>query len=528
MAPLPLPSDVRFATLVCMNVSSIKEALSRPAVLFGLLILLLSYFTYFQNYAYPPQLFWDENYHIASAQKYLNNVYFMEPHPPLAKLLIALGEKIFHPNLAHNQFIGTDYAQNIPDGFSFVGYRFFPTLFAWLTAPVLYLIFLLLTRSPQHSTLLSFLYVFDNALIVHARGAMLDSTLMIFTALTILAFLLLLETKEHSRKFFSAAALFGAAFGAAMTTKDTALILILLLPFLLWKLWPRTSDHGIKKMEKQRIAQMLGTMGLAFGIVFCGVWYTHFAIGTTVNPKLPDTGYYQASEEYKFALDQGLTRSFGSFPTMLKDSLAFTAHYARGVPRLDLCKKDENGSPFYFWPLGARSINFRWETPDSNSYRYLYLQVNPVIWWVSFAAILLAIVLLVAPLFSPSREPLRHRFLLTVFVTLYICYMIAISQLDRVMYLYHYFPPLFFSFIILGILSMELKRFWRWDFSEQGKKTGLLILAILIFAGFQFYRPFTYYQPITDAQFARRNIFGLWELTCVKCEKTSSLAVPVK
>jgi dolichyl-phosphate-mannose--protein O-mannosyl transferase len=49
--------------------------------------------TYFHNYSYPPSLFWDENYHIASAEKYIQGVFFMEPHPPLGKLLIAAGEK---------------------------------------------------------------------------------------------------------------------------------------------------------------------------------------------------------------------------------------------------------------------------------------------------------------------------------------------------------------------------------------------------------------------------------------------------
>ncbi|OIO55534.1 hypothetical protein AUJ46_01025 [Candidatus Peregrinibacteria bacterium CG1_02_54_53] len=507
-----------------MNVAKIKEAIARPAVLFGLLVLLLSYLTYFQNYNYPPQLFWDENYHIASAQKYLNGVYFMEPHPPLAKLLIALGEKIYHPNPFGNQFINTDYARDLPEGFSFVGYRFFPTLLAWLTAPVLYLIFLLMTRKPQQSTLLSFLYIFDNAFIVHARGAMLDSTLLFFMALTILAFFLLLETRDRFNAFFTAAAFFGAAFGAAMTTKDTALILILLVPFLLWKLW--SEGHADLRAAQQKIGRMLGAMALAFAVVFCGVWYAHFSIGNIVNPSLPDNGYYQASDEYKVILDQGLTRSISSFPVMLRDSLKFTSHYARGVPRLDLCKGDENGSPFYFWPLGARSINFRWETPDGTDYRYLYLQVNPVVWWVSFATILLAIGMLLSQLFFPFREPLRHRFLLTTFVTLYVCYMIAISQLDRVMYLYHYFPPLFFSFIILGLVFLELKRFWKWDFSTQGKKMGLLVLGLLIFGAFQFYRPLTYYQPLTDVQFKRRAFFNLWELSCVKCDKTSSLAVP--
>lgn len=498
--------------------SVLTRVLSRPEVLLGLFVVLLSFLTYFQNYQNPHALFWDENYHIASAQKYLNGIYFMEPHPPLGKLLIALGEKIFHPNVANDQFIGTDYGKTIPKDFSFVGYRFFPTLLAWLTAPLLYLILLLILRRPQEATILSFLYIFDNAEIVHSRGAMLDSTLVFFSALTVLAFLLMLEWKSIPRRFFGAAALFGAAFAAVMTTKETGLILILLLPFLVWKLLP----------DRSTIGKTLGIMAASFLLVFVGVWQTHFSLGSTVNPALPDNGYYQASEEYKQILADGTNGYLQAFPVMLRDSLRFMGHYAAGVPRLDLCKKDENGSPFYDWPLGARSINYRMETPDGRQYRYLYLQVNPVIWWTSFAAVLIGLALLVGSVLRPPKEPLQHRFLLTVFLTLYVCYMLAISQITRVMYLYHYFPPLFFSFLVLSVVFLELKGFAKWRFTEEGKQWGLLVFGLLIFAAFHFFRPLTYYLPITDDQFRLRAIFAPWELTCVNCQKVSPLVVPTK
>ena len=50
------------------------------------------------GYGQPSSLFWDENYHIASAERYLQGKFFMEPHPGLGKMFIALGELILHPN----------------------------------------------------------------------------------------------------------------------------------------------------------------------------------------------------------------------------------------------------------------------------------------------------------------------------------------------------------------------------------------------------------------------------------------------
>ncbi len=99
---------------------SLSDLTSNPTLLSVGFLLILSYFTYVHGYWYPSELFWDENYHIASAQKYLNGVFFMEPHPPLGKLMIAAGEWLINANPIDNQFIGTDYATNIPNGFSFL------------------------------------------------------------------------------------------------------------------------------------------------------------------------------------------------------------------------------------------------------------------------------------------------------------------------------------------------------------------------------------------------------------------------
>ncbi|MDD4319421.1 MAG: phospholipid carrier-dependent glycosyltransferase, partial [Candidatus Peribacteraceae bacterium] len=339
----------------------------KQTVVFLAFVLFLSFLTYFFRYTEPPRVFWDENYHIASAQKYLNGVYFMEQHPPLGKLLIALGEKLLSPNERTDQFLGTDYAADFSDDFSFAGYRLFSALLGWLTAPLLFLIFLYITRNSLFAALLSFLYIFDNALLVHIRGAMLEGPLMFFCALMVLAYFLLLEYGERPRRFAWLSLLFGVSFGLVATTKLFGLAMILFLPAYLYTLLPHW----------KRIAKATALFSVGFLAVYCSVWYIHFALGKTIQPTLPDNGFYQASDAYKTVIAEGRTASLLAFPVMLRDSIRYVPFYNRGAPRLDLCKADENGSPFYLWPLGARSINYRWETPDGTEYRYLYLQSNP-------------------------------------------------------------------------------------------------------------------------------------------------------
>ena len=474
-------------------------------------VLLISYFTYVFRYTEPQALYWDENYFVASAQKYLNGTFFMEPHPPLGKLLIALGERIIDANPIDNQFIGTDYASDISEEFSFKGYRLFPVLLAWLSAPLVFLIFLLLTRRHLFALPLSFVYLFDNALIVHFRGTMLDSTMLFFILLTIFSFLLIREWEYLPRRFYGVSLLFGLALGGAAMTKVLGLIVLLLVPALFCHWWP----------DWRKFLRFIGTASFAFLIVYIGIWHTHFSLASTINPTLPDDGYYQASEEYKKILSDGRNTSLLSFPVMLRDSWNFLSHYEAGVPQLDLCKADENGSPYFFWPFGARSINYRWETPDSTQYRYLYLQSNPVIWGIGLLGIILSGSLLLCSILTSIK--LRHGFLLTTFLGMYIAYMFVMSQLDRVMYLYHYFTPLLFSFFLFGISFLEIRRLGRWVLDDRRKVFVLCVIGFLSFLSFQFYRPLTYYEPLSDDEMQQRSILPFWDLHCVNCEKAHTL-----
>jgi dolichyl-phosphate-mannose--protein O-mannosyl transferase len=211
---------------------------------------------------------------------------------------------------------------------------------------------------------------------------------------------------------------------------------------------------------------------------------------------------------------------------MLTDSLRFIKENNAGVPRLDLCKPDENGSPFFFWPFGGRSINYRWQSADGGATRYLYLQVNPMVWLAGLTGVILSFTLITSSLFFPLQKKMEKRMLLLTFLGLYAAYMIAISQIGRVMYLYHYFLPLLFSFILFAIVFTEMRTIGRHKLTEHTKLLSLLILAAGIFLSYQYYRPLTYFEPLTDKQVSNRAIVPLWELTCVHCPRENSLAIP--
>jgi dolichyl-phosphate-mannose-protein mannosyltransferase len=462
-------------------------------------VVIASWFTYFHRYAFPAAPFWDENYHIASAQKYLHGIFFMELHPPLGKLLIAFGEWLLRPNQITTWFLSADYATHFPDGFSFAGYRLFPALCGWATAPVLFAIAWRISRDPILAACVASLYVFDNALIVHLRGAMLEGPLLFFAAVSVWLFFALLDAPRRSRATRWGWAALGAAIALAVATKLLGLIL-LALPI------------GLAALGRTRWRELTAFAAAAV-VAYCAVWQVHFDLTRQINPLLPNDGYYRTSDTYRRVLQTGGSATPATFLPMLRDSLAFAWEADRSKPPLDLCKPGENGSPFYMWPIGARAINYRWQSNDDVHYRYLYLQVNPIVWGLALAGLVAAVLLLVGSAVAPSRVALKRRGVLVVFVAMYGAYFVPFLWIHGVMYLYHYFIPLMLTFVLGALVIDELK------IGRPRKRQLAVTATMMVIASFWFYKPLSYYQPLTDAQLERRAVVRWWDLTCARCPR---------
>jgi dolichyl-phosphate-mannose--protein O-mannosyl transferase len=483
-----------------------------------LLVTVAGFLTYVRDFAFPAVPFWDERYYIVAAQKYMHGVYFMDLHPPLGKLLIALGEKLFGQNAVTNQFLDvTYYATTIPDGFSFVGFRFFPVRLSWTTAPLLFTLFLTLTRSRILAVLLSGLYLLDNALVVHLRGAMLEGPLLFFTVVLLLAFVWLTATPEENRSQFRQLSIaMGIALGCALTTKSIAVVFVVLPLVVVW--WLRAAPR--------RAAEFLLITVAASAVVFVSVWEIHFALARHLNPALQDSGFYQTpSPTTKAFLESDRRLPIAALPALVGDSLRYARWYDSARPPIDFCKPEEKASPFWMWPIGARAVAYWWDTLDNGqSFRYLYLQVNPVVWWTALAGLIAAVSLLIASAIAPPATPLRNRRLLAVFSAMYFLYFIPFFWIHGVMFLYHYFIPLILSFVLLALVVDEIGQVGRWRVRMEHKQTILTVWLVVAAASFWFYKPLTYYErPLTPQELHRRAIVDLWDLRCITCPHTDGL-----
>ncbi|MCX6113044.1 MAG: phospholipid carrier-dependent glycosyltransferase, partial [Proteobacteria bacterium] len=167
---------------------------------------------------------YDEHYYIIHAERYIHRIVFFDGNPPLGKMFIALGEIIFNPNknldVKGQLERGAVFFNTTVAEFSFVGVRFFPALFGLLNGLLIFLIFYGLSKNHFLSLIFSSLYLFENSSIVHFRGAMLDSTLVFFSFLTILYFIYLYEKKK--KKTLINYFILGCLTSLAVSTKTEA------------------------------------------------------------------------------------------------------------------------------------------------------------------------------------------------------------------------------------------------------------------------------------------------------------------
>jgi dolichyl-phosphate-mannose-protein mannosyltransferase len=474
--------------------------LNIPVMLTALVVLGIACSVYGRDYWFPAGLFWDETYYIPNAYQYLNHVMFMQIHPPLGKLLIALGEYLFHPNTHVNtaSLVTTDAV--LPAGFSFVGVRFFPVLLASLAAVLFFSILYQICKNPQISFLFTSFYIFDNALILQSRGAMLDGPQLFFVLAALLYFLVLLDQeKTTSLQYF----ILGLLVGLPVLVRfNAAILLLLFIPLFFYQHKDLSLVLTLKNFFSKAVLFLLG-----FALVLCGVYYIHAALGQNA----VDGNYYGASAEYKQILAHKQTANPLYLPIIIRDNLLYSFQYNAGIPAYS--KNDPTASLPYMWPFGDRAITYRWETENAGkTVRYLYLVGNPVIWFAGLLGVISAVGLVFATVVF--KRPVSNKklfFIIVVLLSLYIIYMCTISTMSRVLYLYMYLIPLIFSLILafavyIYVFAKKL---------AEGNKTVLVATAmfiLLIVAAYFFFSPLTYYEPLTKSQFLLRSWLPFWHL----------------
>lgn len=489
--------------------------------LYPLLVLVLSLSIYFPYYGSPQAMFWDENYHIPSAQKHIDGVMYMEPHPPLGKMLMAVGEVLFGHNgqVDKSKLNTTDHLEGseAPKEMRYVGFRWPSVILMALSILFFYGILKCITQREWLAAAFTSLVIFDNALVIQARAAMLEGIQFFFILAALYYFVRTVTHFIQDKKAITwkAYAILGVLIGLAFSVKVNAAILLLLFVMLFGvDQWQAIKQWDWLALAK-RLAITVPAGVVPVALIFFSVFYIHIGMGKTIiNDRT-----YKASPEYINLIRSGKTWSFTTFKLGMRDNWKYMSEYADGVPRLDVCKPDENGSFSLHWPLSKKTISFRWDKENIDGREvthYKYLIGNPIVWFSVLAGIVLSIGLVISRFIynNPIKdEPLFMW--ISAFTTLYVSYMIAMLQIERVMYLYHYLVPLMFGAINLALVFTYV---FRDEVVANNKHTMINagLFAALVIAVFAYFSPFTYGFGLTEAEFELRNWFEFWQLRVAK------------
>ncbi|KAJ7591079.1 glycosyltransferase family 39 protein [Mycena floridula] len=190
----------------------------------------------------PNSVVFDEVHFGKFASKYIKTQYFVDVHPPLAKLLITLAAFIFGFD---GRFDFKDIAKPY-DNVPYVAMRLVPAILGVFTVPLSYLTLRALDCRATTALLASIFITFENGMVTQSRHILLDSPLIFFTALTVFFWVGFCNEDKHlpfTETWWAFLVLSGMSLGAVVSCKWVGLFTIATIGLsTLSQLWSLLGD----------------------------------------------------------------------------------------------------------------------------------------------------------------------------------------------------------------------------------------------------------------------------------------------
>lgn len=356
--------------------------------------------------------YFDEIYHARTAWEQLNGVYPYEvSHPPLGKLIIALGVSLL--------------------GMTPFGWRFMGTLFGVLMLPVMYVFAKKLFGGRTAPAACTAVFAVDFMHFVQTRIATIDTYGVIFIMLMYLfMYFFVSDTGKPfpSKRALICLALSGICFGLGAASKWTAIYAGGGLAVIWAAYWIINRSRGFKAFVKNAL--------------FCVVFFV----------VIPAVIYYVSYAAYGTA--SGL-HGIGMFFTkdyarIVIDNQKFMFGYHSG-----LVAEHPYSSKWYQWMLDIRPILYYLSYFDDGTRSSFGAFVNPALCW---GGLLSLFVLLYCAVFR------RDRTAAFIFAG-YLAQLLPWILITRLTFEYHYFPCTVFLILSLGYTFKLLRsgnRHWKW------------------------------------------------------------------
>ncbi|KAI8990011.1 protein O-D-mannosyltransferase [Pilobolus umbonatus] len=198
----------------------------------------------------PDSVVFDEVHFGGFASKYINKKFFMDVHPPLAKLLITwIAQWAGFDGSFDFKKIGKSY---IDDEVPYIPIRIFCALHGIMLVPIAYWSLRSARLSIPTAVLTSFMICYENGLITNNRLILLDPILLFFTALTLLSWVNF-HNQSHrpfGKQWHLWLTLTGISLGMTISCKWVGLFLVATIGIFvlkeLWMIWgDQHTDLGV-------------------------------------------------------------------------------------------------------------------------------------------------------------------------------------------------------------------------------------------------------------------------------------------
>lgn len=353
---------------------------------------------------YMNSTYFDEIYHARTGYEFIHKMPVYEwTHPPLGKIFISLGIRLF--------------------GMTPFGWRFAGTLFGVLMVPVIYIFAKLLLKKTHFAALAGISFAFDFMHFVQTRIATIDVYVTFFIILMYL-FMYIYSQKSFFdtpfKKTLIPLMLCGISTGCAIACKWTgiyaALGIALIFFFTLIK---RIKEYiFVKKNPYSTHYEILNTFPkyIMKTLIFCCIFFIAIPVIIYALSYIP---YLAANGE--------------NWQGILKNQIDIFTYHSKTVVE----STHPYSSSWYTWPFMFRPIWYYSNSFENGLKAGISAFGNPLVWWVGIFS---AIFCLVSAIQKKDKTAL---FLLIAYAANFLPWV----PITRTTFIYHYFPSV--PFIVL-------------------------------------------------------------------------------
>lgn len=356
-------------------------------IAFLVVLIALSAAARFYDLSQPTDLVFDEIYFVEQGRNYLEGKDFMDPHPPIAKLTIGLGIKLF--------------------GDQPTGWRLMNAVVGTALVPLFYLLARVLFRRRLAAGFAAFFVALDGLCIVDSRIAVIDIHYVTWGVAGYVSALYLVRREQFASlwRLLLTGTLMGLSVGAKLYIPFFSFLLVL----------------GTVGFSARSFARQHGLAWMRFAL------YPVFVIGAT------------ASVVYVLSYLPHFLWGWWHSP------LDLVKYIVIKVPEYQAAVADAThpySSKWWTWPLLLRPVWYYWKDPGPAPGMVVGIwgSGNPPIWWAALPSLVLC-----------AYYAIRERRLALIFVVAgWVIHLAPWVGIGRTLFLYHYLPSLLFGMLALS------------------------------------------------------------------------------